>query len=78
MRLANFNYRLHANKKGFSMNFIATLKSVAAAFFGVQSDKNRNRDFSQGKASHFIIAGIVGVVVFITFLIVVVNLVLPN
>ena len=60
------------------MNFISTLKSVAAAFFGVQSDKNRNRDFSQGKASHFIIAGIVGVVVFITFLIVVVNLVLPN
>ena len=60
------------------MNFIATLKSVAAAFFGVQSDKNRNRDFSQGKASHFIIAGIVGVVVFITLLIVVVNLVLPN
>ena len=60
------------------MNFIATLKSVAAAFFGVQSDKNRNRDFSQGKASHFIIAGIVGVVVFIAFLIVVVNLVLPS
>lgn len=78
MRLANFNYRLHANKKGFSMNFIATLKSVAAAFFGVQSDKNRNRDFSQGKASHFIIAGIIGVIVFIALLIFAVSLVLPS
>lgn len=79
MRLANFNYCLHANKKeGFSMNFITTLKSVAAAFLGVQSDKNRNRDFNQGKVSHFIIAGIIGVVVFIALLIVVVNLVLPS
>ena len=60
------------------MNFITTLKSVAAAFLGVQSDKNRNRDFNQGKVSHFIIAGIIGVVVFIALLIVVVNLVLPS
>ncbi|WP_448249439.1 DUF2970 domain-containing protein [Thalassotalea agariperforans] len=60
------------------MNFIATLKSVAAAFFGVQSDKNRNRDFSQGKASHFIIAGIIGVIVFIALLIFAVSLVLPS
>lgn len=60
------------------MNFIATLKSVAAAFFGVQSDKNRNRDFSQGKASHFIIAGLIGVIVFIALLIFAVSLVLPS
>lgn len=60
------------------MNFIATLKSVAAAFLGVQSDKNRNRDFSEGKPSHFIIAGIIGVIVFIALLIVAVSLVLPS
>ncbi|MGJ8692092.1 MAG: DUF2970 domain-containing protein [Thalassotalea sp.] len=59
------------------MNFKTTLKSVAAAFLGVQSDKNRNRDFSEGKFSHFIIAGIIAVVIFITLLISAVNFVLP-
>jgi hypothetical protein len=60
------------------MNFISTLKSVAAAFLGVQSDKNRNRDFSEGKVSHFIIGGIIGVIIFIALLIFAVNLVLPS
>lgn len=60
------------------MNFVTTLKSVAAAFFGVQSNKNRNRDFSEGKFSHFIIAGIIAVVIFIFVLVVVVSSVLPK
>lgn len=60
------------------MNFITTLKSVAAAFFGVQSDKNRNRDFNQGKFSHFVIAGLIGVIVFIAVLVMIVTLVLPT
>jgi hypothetical protein len=60
------------------MNFISTLKSVAAAFLGVQSDKNRNRDFSEGKVSHFIIGGIIGVIIFIILLVIVVNLAMPN
>lgn len=59
-----------------SHSIFSTIKSVAAAFLGVQSDKNRSRDFSQGKPSHFIIVGIVGVLLFIGTLIVVVNLVL--
>ena len=59
------------------MNFINTLKSVGAAFFGVQSDKNRARDFSKGKLSHFIIAGVIGVIVFIGALVFTVSLVLP-
>lgn len=32
-------------------------KSVLASFFGVQSQKNRERDFTQGKPMHFIIVG---------------------
>lgn len=32
-----------------------TWLSVAAAFFGVQSGRNRERDFRHGKASHFIV-----------------------
>ncbi|MEH6595653.1 MAG: DUF2970 domain-containing protein [Colwellia polaris] len=62
----------------FSSNFKETLKSVGAAFFGVQSDKNRKRDFTQGKFSHFVIAGILAVVLFITSLVVIVSLVIPS
>lgn len=59
-------------------SLINTIKSVAAAFFGVQSNKNRERDFSQGKFSHFIIVGILGVIFFIGVLIAVVTLVIPS
>ena len=58
-------------------SFKETAKSVAAAFFGVQSNKNRQRDFSQGKLSHFIIAGVLGVAIFIGALVAAVSLVLP-
>lgn len=57
--------------------FKETAKSVGAAFFGVQSEANRQRDFSQGKFSHFIIAGIIGVLLFIAVLIAIVTLVMP-
>ncbi|WP_231562090.1 DUF2970 domain-containing protein [Colwellia psychrerythraea] len=55
-----------------------TFKSVAAAFFGVQSESSRKRDFSQGKLSHFIIVGVISVLIFIASLIAVVSLVMPN
>ena len=55
-----------------------TIASVGSAFIGIQSGKNRQRDFSQGKFSHFIIAGIIGVVIFISALVLIVNLVLPE
>lgn len=61
-----------------SNNFKETFKSVGAAFFGVQSDKNRQRDFTQGKPSHFIIAGVIAVVLFIATLVAIVSLVLPS
>jgi hypothetical protein len=59
-------------------NFKETLKSVGAAFVGVQSDKNRERDFTEGKFSHFIIAGVIAVVIFIASLIAIVSLILPS
>ena len=59
-----------------SPSIIQTIKSILSAFIGVQSNKNREQDFTQGKASHFIIGGIIGVVLFITALIVIVNVVL--
>lgn len=42
-----------------------TAGSVLAAFFGVQSSEARRRDFSRGKASHFIVMGLVMTVGFI-------------
>jgi len=38
---------------------LQTAASVLAAAFGVQSSKNRERDFRYGKASTFIVAGII-------------------
>lgn len=35
------------------------IKSVLAAFFGVQKDQQRRHDFEQGKPAAFIITGIV-------------------
>ena len=40
-------------------------KSVLAAGFGVQSNANRERDFKHGKASQFIILGLVFTILFI-------------
>lgn len=58
-------------------SFKDTAKSVGAAFLGVQSEANRKRDFTQGKFSHFIIAGVIGVVLFIGGLLLIVSVVLP-
>jgi len=59
-------------------NIKNTIKSVASAFLGVQSDKNRERDFTEGKFIHFVIIGLLGVVLFIASLIAVVSMVLPS
>lgn len=53
-----------------------TIKSVASAFLGVQSDKNREKDFTEGKFSHFVIIGLLGVILFIGALITIVSIVL--
>ncbi|MVW75939.1 DUF2970 domain-containing protein [Pseudomonas xionganensis] len=52
------------------------LQSVLAAALGVQSGKNRSRDFSRGKPSHFIILGVLFTGVFVLTIYGVVRLVL--
>jgi len=44
-------------------------RSVLWAFLGVQKSKNHERDFKHGKASQYIIVGLVGVAIFIAILI---------
>jgi hypothetical protein len=52
------------------------LQSVLAAALGVQSGKNRSRDFSRGKPSHFILLGVLFTTLFVIVLLVTVKLIL--
>jgi hypothetical protein len=54
------------------------VKSILAAGIGVQSDKNRTRDFEQGNPLIFIIGGIVFTLLFIAIVTTVVGFVLIN
>jgi len=56
-----------------SPGMFSVLMSVLAAMIGVQSDKNRERDFKKGRASHFIFIGIVMTILFVLTLISIVN-----
>ncbi|OEC36006.1 Protein of unknown function [Pseudomonas cuatrocienegasensis] len=58
------------------LTFRQMLHSVLAAAIGVQSGKNRSRDFSRGKPSHFIILGLLFTAVFVLVILVIVKLVL--
>lgn len=53
-----------------------TIASVAASFFGVQSSRNRTRDFSRGKPLHFIVIGLLMTVAFVAVIVVAVKLAL--
>ena len=52
--------------------------SILASFYGVQSSKNRKRDFESGKAGQFIAAGIVMTGVWYLSIYLVVSLVLKS
>jgi len=54
------------------------IKSILAAAIGVQSDKNRHRDFEQGNPLAFIIGGFVFTFLFIATIATIVGLVLSN
>jgi len=47
------------------MSFFQVVKSVLWSFLGVQSAKNRERDFTKGRASHFIAVGLLMTLLFI-------------
>jgi len=58
------------------LSFGQLLKSTFFAFLGVQSNANRERDFTQGRMSHFIWMGLLFGVIFVLSIIGVVQLVL--
>jgi hypothetical protein len=60
------------------LNPLQVVGSVFAAGLGVQSSKNRERDFKQGRIGVFIAAGIVFTLLFIGVIVVVVQTVLKS
>jgi hypothetical protein len=60
------------------LNPLQVVGSVFAAGLGVQSSKNRERDFKQGRVGVFIAAGIVFTLLFIGTVVFVVQMVLKG
>ena len=58
-----------------SSKTLRIIQSTLAAAIGVQSKKNRERDFQEGNAGTFIAAGIIFTVLFIATVMTVVRLV---
>ena len=57
--------------------FVQVMMSVFAAAIGVQSAKNRERDFSQSSPMPYIVGGLIFTVLFVLSIVGVVMLVLP-
>lgn len=45
--------------------FLEVMKSVLAAFFGVQSDARRERDFQKGEPMHYVAMGLLLTLLFV-------------
>jgi len=58
------------------MEFLNAIKSVMAAFVGVQKKKNLEEDFAKSSATPFIIAGLLMALVFVLVVYGVVQIVL--
>lgn len=62
-------------KKLGGTGLLRVIQSALSAAFGVQKKQNLERDFTQGKPAHYIIAGVVGTVLFVAILVIIVSLV---
>ncbi|MDX1693028.1 MAG: DUF2970 domain-containing protein [Ketobacteraceae bacterium] len=60
------------------ISFLSMIQSVVAGIFGVQSDKNRQKDFRKGDASQFIVLGIVATLILMITMIMIVRSVLES
>jgi hypothetical protein len=65
-------------KSAEGVTLLTIIASLFAGWIGVQSKKNRDRDFQHGKFSHFIIGGVIFLILFILTVVGVVQLVLSN
>ncbi len=65
-------------KKKSGITPLSFIGSLFAAWFGVQSEANRQRDFEHGKFSYFIIGGIIFAILLVVFVVVIVQIVLKT
>jgi hypothetical protein len=56
---------------------LRVVQSTLAAAIGVQSKENRERDFEEGNAGIFIVAGVLFTLLFVATIVVVVSAVTP-
>lgn len=68
----------HPEPEHKGLSILQVIQSVLAATMGVQSNKNRERDFSRGSAKTFIVAGILGTLLFVGTVVTVVKVGLKN
>ncbi|MCK5666336.1 MAG: DUF2970 domain-containing protein [Thiotrichaceae bacterium] len=73
MTTDNINDKTNKTKKITPLSFMG---SIIAAWFGVQTKTNRERDFEHGKFHHFVIGGIVFAVLFVLFVVGIVKVVM--
>ena len=68
----------HPEPEHKGLSILQVIQSVFAASMGVQSNKNRERDFSRGSAKTFIVAGVLGTLLFVGAVVMVVKVVLKS
>lgn len=64
--------------EGTKVSFLQAMLSVVQASFGVQSSKNRERDFTKGRLWIFIVSALLFTVVFVLTIAAIVSMVLPE
>lgn len=66
-----------SNEEPTNIPFWRMMLSVMQASFGVQNKKNKERDFSSGSITGFVIAALIFTAVFVLLILGVVRMVLP-
>ena len=72
------NSDLSSDASNRSLSTLSVIRSVLAGLIGVQSQKNRETDFSKGRPSDYIIYGILAVISLMIIMGVIVNSVISS
>lgn len=56
-------------------SIVDVIKSVLSAVLGVQSEKNRQKDFTQGSLPMYLIAGLIFTIIFVSVIVALVRMV---
>lgn len=67
-----------SKKKTDEPGFGSIVMSTLAAAFGVQSSKNRERDFVKGNFKAYVVSGLIFTVLFITTIVMLVKFLISN